>query len=486
MIVFLFCLRFYDIKGMYIGIWEKKSSTDVIYIPDHSKFVINITETKETDDFDYFSASLKYFNISTVPSSKMSPGICFKNQSKCTLFVTKPDVTDDSKKLLEMIQDIADSKNYKQLNDPFLLSKEISRQSSLMFPVHVDVYNVSFSENYNYSSPYDKPLVVSGCTDYNGLICFKARLFNTYEAIVADKVRIIVLSFYIVLSFFAWKNIISNFKSDRSLLLLSIDSAFQNNAFDNALAIVSMPIFIDEESNPFIGNWLLFSLSFMLLLMSTRIESQLGRMIVIATINRRSVNSIDHFIRMCYLKILLYCILYILCYSYMTHYPLITNAILYSTFIPQIIHSTHTLTRKVKDDSFVILSTTARLIILSYFTLYNKNFLRLYGLSATIAGIIVSIFLVAQALIIILQNHFGNRFFFPDSLKPIEYDYRSTSPPDNTSCAICLNDFVVGDDTMVTPCGHYFHASCLIRWVRENQVCPVCRSNIPDIPLEIN
>jgi hypothetical protein len=59
----------------------------------------------------------------------------------------------------------------------------------------------------------------------------------------------------------------------------------------------------------------------------------------------------------------------------------------------------------------------------------------------------------------------------------------------NTSCAICLNNFYAefgqyGQDfngeilAEVAPCGHYYHQSCIQTWYNTpggNQLCPVCQ-----------
>ncbi|KAF5190610.1 E3 ubiquitin-protein ligase [Thalictrum thalictroides] len=46
---------------------------------------------------------------------------------------------------------------------------------------------------------------------------------------------------------------------------------------------------------------------------------------------------------------------------------------------------------------------------------------------------------------------------------------------DGKSCAICLEDFVPKQEVLVTPCNHMFHESCIVRWVKSNGQCPVCR-----------
>ncbi|KAG6794037.1 hypothetical protein NC653_004344 [Populus alba x Populus x berolinensis] len=49
------------------------------------------------------------------------------------------------------------------------------------------------------------------------------------------------------------------------------------------------------------------------------------------------------------------------------------------------------------------------------------------------------------------------------------------------SCAICLQDFKDGDSMRKLPrCGHYFHLSCLDKWLARNGSCPNCRNYVCD------
>lgn len=47
----------------------------------------------------------------------------------------------------------------------------------------------------------------------------------------------------------------------------------------------------------------------------------------------------------------------------------------------------------------------------------------------------------------------------------------------STDCAICLEDFAVGDSCQVFPvCNHIFHSNCIDHWLRNKITCPVCRN----------
>lgn len=45
-------------------------------------------------------------------------------------------------------------------------------------------------------------------------------------------------------------------------------------------------------------------------------------------------------------------------------------------------------------------------------------------------------------------------------------------------CAICLNEFVDGDELRQMYCDHYFHRNCVDRWLSRNPFCPKCKRAI--------
>ncbi|CAN6330528.1 unnamed protein product [Urochloa humidicola] len=46
-------------------------------------------------------------------------------------------------------------------------------------------------------------------------------------------------------------------------------------------------------------------------------------------------------------------------------------------------------------------------------------------------------------------------------------------------CAICIEDFEVGDDLTVMPCSHVFHEGCIAKWLARCRLCPCCRRALP-------
>ncbi|XP_019158888.1 PREDICTED: RING finger protein 44-like [Ipomoea nil] len=42
-------------------------------------------------------------------------------------------------------------------------------------------------------------------------------------------------------------------------------------------------------------------------------------------------------------------------------------------------------------------------------------------------------------------------------------------------CAVCLEDFEAREVVTLTPCNHMFHEDCIVPWVKNHGLCPVCR-----------
>lgn len=47
-------------------------------------------------------------------------------------------------------------------------------------------------------------------------------------------------------------------------------------------------------------------------------------------------------------------------------------------------------------------------------------------------------------------------------------------------CQICLDDFAVGDEVRASrniQCRHLFHSDCIVLWLANQDLCPVCRQD---------
>ena len=67
----------------------------------------------------------------------------------------------------------------------------------------------------------------------------------------------------------------------------------------------------------------------------------------------------------------------------------------------------------------------------------------------------------------------------PASDKAIENLARNCECEAGASCPICLCELAASDEGATQmPCKHTFHDSCLTKWLRSHNTCPVCRSTV--------
>ncbi|KAI4322933.1 hypothetical protein L6164_022581 [Bauhinia variegata] len=76
----------------------------------------------------------------------------------------------------------------------------------------------------------------------------------------------------------------------------------------------------------------------------------------------------------------------------------------------------------------------------------------------------------------------GQRLRGSKKLPPlVSYGSHEEVGRSSDDCAICLEDFRVGEFCQVFPeCRHIFHSNCLDFWLQLNLTCPLCRSSIEE------
>ena len=61
-----------------------------------------------------------------------------------------------------------------------------------------------------------------------------------------------------------------------------------------------------------------------------------------------------------------------------------------------------------------------------------------------------------------------------DNTIPFNF-YNDNNDP---SCNICFDDYHEDNNARLLRCGHFFHKTCIDKWFKTNNTCPVCRFNL--------
>ncbi|XAR63680.1 hypothetical protein NMG60_11023706 [Bertholletia excelsa] len=50
--------------------------------------------------------------------------------------------------------------------------------------------------------------------------------------------------------------------------------------------------------------------------------------------------------------------------------------------------------------------------------------------------------------------------------------------PEDAECCICLSPYENGSELHALPCSHHFHSACIVKWLKMNATCPLCKYDI--------
>ena len=80
-------------------------------------------------------------------------------------------------------------------------------------------------------------------------------------------------------------------------------------------------------------------------------------------------------------------------------------------------------------------------------------------------------------------NKYGNPPASKKSIEKLEKiiinDEKLKSFGIENTCAVCKDEFIIGQECLLMPCQHHFHKDCLLPWLNERNSCPVCRFELP-------
>ena len=49
---------------------------------------------------------------------------------------------------------------------------------------------------------------------------------------------------------------------------------------------------------------------------------------------------------------------------------------------------------------------------------------------------------------------------------------------DVKNCAICLENYKIGDTISYLPCFHSYHSKCIKKWLKGSKICPLCKKEV--------
>ena len=82
-----------------------------------------------------------------------------------------------------------------------------------------------------------------------------------------------------------------------------------------------------------------------------------------------------------------------------------------------------------------------------------------------------------------LQFKCASLFFLDDQKEKINDRNKLIEKPlddindldeENKKCDICQKKYALNEDTIILPCSHFFHKSCIFKWFENNSTCPIC------------
>ena len=58
------------------------------------------------------------------------------------------------------------------------------------------------------------------------------------------------------------------------------------------------------------------------------------------------------------------------------------------------------------------------------------------------------------------------------------HTYQFNNKNVDKTCSICLEEFIIGKTIVTLPCFHFFHVKCISDWLKKQNYCPICLTEI--------
>lgn len=167
-----------------------------------------------------------------------------------------------------------------------------------------------------------------------------------------------------------------------------------------------------------------------------------------------------------------------------------------SYWMPQIVWNAWNGNKKPLLPAYVLGTSVTRLLVPLYVFGCPHNFIRAKP-QPWVCWLLL-VWVAAQVAALAAQHVCGPRFAVPKAWLPEVYDYHravddvvlsqvGAGDPERgeaggVDCVICMAPVEVDGSVharMVTPCNHFFHNECLVRWMDVKMECPTCRGALP-------
>lgn len=97
-------------------------------------------------------------------------------------------------------------------------------------------------------------------------------------------------------------------------------------------------------------------------------------------------------------------------------------------------------------------------------------------------------YLLGPGLDLLLQHlleNDPNRYGSPPAQKEVVKALPTVTIDQDLQCAVCLEEFYVGNEAKEMPCKHKFHGECIMPWLELHSSCPICRYQLPSDDLKV-